>query len=557
MCNLNRIVLTDLVNAVLKAISTQPVRGDFLKGLSGKSKRHVTLVELFIISVLLVAAVLLRVDRLDTPSYTWDEVTDREIAFGYLLGRGITNADREPSQARFPIYVEALVIKYFSDSEAALRSISVVAGVLSLFAVRSVGARAFSQSTGLIAMALAACNPFHLLISRLSGTHGDALLALAYTLGLAILLQFWDRWYKDGCPLFRKQERQGLILFGIVAGIATGCKLTGALLLVNLLFILIADRKGWRHNWVWVGLVGLMWLTFFLLSSPIYMRWDNLLAAWQDQKNWEQIRGFHFMGKVYQVLPWWYWGIVIPIKFTIPFTIAAVFQIVRLLAHWRMSRPTQRLLLFNLFPLSVFVLRHWQSPTYATVLIGPLFALAAHTLVEVAQWARRTWHHGRLRWAALGAAIALLLVPAEYGRVIAVTHPDYLMTGYDFGSKFIGQFWGPAVYHCQGIGQALGFLKTQPPGKVLAPQACILPTSYYRIVYNLPEITFRSELTRPEDVLDYNYVLLNYTVTYMTAPYPLFQQTQVLREGLKRYCVPVYAYGVGTQELVWVYKCDP
>lgn len=534
----------------------QTIRNDFLKDLSKKNERPAKLIELLIVGTLLVVAVLLRVDRLDTPSYTWDEVTDREIAFGYLLGQGITNADREPSQARLPIYLEALVIKYYSDSETALRSISVVAGVLSLFAVRSIGARAFGRSTGLIAMALAAFNPFHLLISRLSGTHGDALIALAYALGLAILLQFWDRWHGDGCLLFRKQERQRLILFGIVAGIATGCKLTGALLLVNLLFIFIADRKGRHRNWVWIVLAGLMWLIFFLFSSPIYLRWDNLLAAWQDQKNWEQIRGFHFMGKVYQVLPWWYWGVVIPIKFTIPFTITAIFQIVRLLIHWRTSKPTQRLLLFNLFPLLIFVLRRWQSPTYATVLIGPLFALAAHTSVEIAQWARRTWRQGRLRWAALGAIIALMLVPAECGRVIAVTHPDYLMTGYDFGSNLIGQFWGPAVYHCQGIGQALKFLKTQSPGKILAPQACTLPTLYYRIVYDLPEITFRSELTRPEEVLEYNYVLLNYTVTYMTAPYPLFQQTQVLREGLKRYCAPVYVYKVGTQELVWVYKCD-
>jgi len=113
------------------------------------------------------------------------------------------------------------------------------------------------------------------------------------------------------------------------------------------------------------------------------------------------------------------------------------------------------------------------------------------------------------------------------------------------------------VYHCQGIGQALEFLSTQPTGSILAPEACTMPTAYYRIVNHLPEITFQSRLAQPEEVLEYDYVLMNYTATYMTAPYPLLQETQVLREGLDRYCTSIYTYQVGDQELVWVYECDP
>jgi hypothetical protein len=214
-------------------------------------------------------------------------------------------------------------------------------------------------------------------------------------------------------------------------------------------------------------------------------------------------------------------------------------------------------LAFNLFPLAAFVARRWQSPTYATVLIVPVFVLAARSLVQLGKVTVWGWRAGGLRQA-LGilAALVLLLVPIESTRVIAATHPDYLMTGYDLGDAVIGQFWGPAVFHCQGAGQALEYVSTQPPGDILAPEACTLPLAYYRIVHDLPEIDFRSDLERPEDVLDYRYVVVPYSAIYMTSPYPLRQQSAVLRQGVERYCAAIYTYGLPGRDLFWAYRCD-
>jgi 4-amino-4-deoxy-L-arabinose transferase-like glycosyltransferase len=514
--------------------------------------------ELVFVAAILLVALALRCTQLDIPSYTWDELTDREIAYSYLMRGDLTEADREPSQARLPIYLEALVIKLWNGSETALRSISVVAGLLSLCLIWRVGRRVFGPPVGLVALGVAAFNPFHLLISRLSGTHGDALLALFYALGLWILLDFWDGWRERSFATFARRERWRLLLFGLVAGVATGAKLTGVLLLANLLPVLIVGRRNWRQVLPWLLASGVLWLGFFLLSSPIYLHPENLLAAWQDQAtHWEQIRGYQFMGRVYETLPLWYWGVVIPIKFTIPVALAVLFQVIWLLVRWRRVGPLPRVLLFNLFPLLIFMARRWQSPTYAAILIVPLFTLVARSLVQLGQVAVRFWRQGGLR-RAVGAlaALGIFLVPAESARVIATTHPDYLMTGYDFGDAVIGEFWGPAVFHCQGAGQALAYLSTQPPGDILAPESCVLPVAYYRIVHDLPEVTFESELEDPANVLAYRYVVLPYSVTYMTAPYPHRQETQVLRQGLDRYCTVIYAYGLPGRDLFWVYRCD-
>lgn len=509
-----------------------------------------------VLALILLLALALRFYRLDTPSYTWDEATDREIAHAYLLGNGLTMADREYSQARLPIYLETLVIKYWGDSEFKLRTIAVIAGAISLIVIWRLGKQVFGSPVGLIAAAIAAFNPFHLLISRLSGTHGDAPLTLFYALSLLLFINFWENWRQRGYAALNTADGSRLLLFGLAAGLATASKLSGAMILANLLLVLVVGRRRWRSVIPWLTGVAAIWLAAFLLASPIYLRPENVIAAWQEQMaNWEQIRGFQFMGRVYEELPLWYWAVVLPLKFTLPVTLAWLFQIAHLIRRWARTTARERILLFNHFPLLVLLARNWQSPTYAAVLVGPIFVLAGRSLVQWGRAARRAWKTRRWSWQRLLALIALLLVVVETGRVIAITHPDYLMTGYDFGDPVIGQFWGPAVFHCQGAGQAMEYVAHQPEGPILTPNACTIMIGYYQIVYDLPEITFQSQMERPEDVLDYRYVLLGYNATYMRSPYPLFQDTAVLREGVNRYCESVYAYGLRNRDLFWVYEC--
>jgi 4-amino-4-deoxy-L-arabinose transferase-like glycosyltransferase len=511
--------------------------------------------EILAVVLLLAAALALRLYQLDIPSYTWDEATDREIAFSYLLNGDLTAADREPSQARLPIYVETLVLKLWGDSEFKLRFPSVIAGALSLLVIWQIGRLVFDPWTGVAAMALAAFNPFHLLISRLSGTHGDALLALFYTLALWLLLKFWQQRHTHEGGKFNATEIRYLLLFGVVSGVATGSKLSGVLILGNLLVIAVRERRTWRRTFPWLLLTGALWASGFLLTSPIYLRWDNVLAAWQDQQqHWQQVRGLHFLGRVYETLPRWYWAVVIPLKFTIPFALALCFQFGWLLTRLKSRRPLEKVLLFNLYPLAALIARRWQSPTYAVLLIGPFFVLAGRTVNQIITLLQGQ-HRQIPRWIKVGALLALLLLSGENARVLAVTHPDYLMTGYDFGDAVIGEFWGPAVFHCQGAAQTLEYLADQPPGEILAPTTCGIMMGYYRIVYDLPEITFQTKLERPEDVLNYRYVIYDYHTTYMTTPYPLKQESAALRKGARQYCDLIHAYQLRDRELFWIYEC--
>jgi hypothetical protein len=320
--------------------------------------------------------------------------------------------------------------------------------------------------------------------------------------------------------------------------------------------VLLRGRRSWQSSVPWLIGTAAIWLLAFLLASPIYLRPENVVAAWQEQTTmWEQIRGYQFMGRIYDTLPLWYWAIVLPIKFTIPVTIAWILQVIFLVRNWLKTETPAQILLLNHFPLLIFLARNWQSPTYAAVLIGPFFVLAGRAMVQLGQMLVDAWRARRWKWQGLLALLALLLVVVETGRVIAITHPDYLMTGYDFGDPVIGQFWGPAVFHCQGAGQAMEHISTQPEGSILSPEACTMMIGYYRIVYDLPEVTFESRFEKPEDVLDYRYVLLGYNVTYLRSPYPLFQDTVVLREGLDKYCEPSYTYGLRDRGLFWVYEC--
>ncbi len=166
---------------------------------------------------ILIGYAFLVVPTVDRLGIGWDEATDFEISQKYRTPWGLLlGSTRDPSQARLPMFIGALVFYVWGESNLILaRYLSVLVGGLTLLAIFVYGKDRFSPPIGLLAAGLLAINPFFLSFARMAFTESDIYLSCTLTWLLVILS--------------RLQEKRSLgwaVLAGICLGLAISSKAT-------------------------------------------------------------------------------------------------------------------------------------------------------------------------------------------------------------------------------------------------------------------------------------------------------------------------------------------
>lgn len=166
---------------------------------------------------ILIGYAFLVVPTVDRLGIGWDEATDFEIAQKYRTPWGLLlGSTRDPSQARLPMFIGAVVFYVWGESNLILaRYLSVLVGGLTLLGIFVYGKDRFSPAIGLLAAGLLAINPFFLSFARMAFTESDIYLSCTLTWLLVILS--------------RLQEKSLLgwaVLAGICLGLAISSKAT-------------------------------------------------------------------------------------------------------------------------------------------------------------------------------------------------------------------------------------------------------------------------------------------------------------------------------------------
>jgi mannosyltransferase len=117
---------------------------------------------------------------------------------------------------------------HLGDSEAVLRSLSVLFAAATIPALYDLGARLFNRRTGLTAAALLAIHPFHIYWSQQARSY--ALLVLLLVISTSLLVS----------ALQAEQARKTWIAYVIVSALACYCHVLGVLVLIA--------------QWLWVGI---------------------------------------------------------------------------------------------------------------------------------------------------------------------------------------------------------------------------------------------------------------------------------------------------------------
>ncbi|MFZ2357843.1 MAG: glycosyltransferase family 39 protein [Anaerolineae bacterium] len=325
--------------------------------------------------VMLLAAGL-RFFRIGTQSLWADEGNSAAMA-----GRSLAEISaRAAADIHPPGYYWLLNLwsRIFGDSEAALRSLSALWGILLVWLVYQIVSRLFDRRTALIAATFAAINPFLIYYSQEARMYSQ-LAALA-----ALLFYGLTRYILHESIVLRADGSSktvsfsglatGVILFAAVAGLYTHYTfplLVGAASLLYGLWVWNSRRRGFVQARL------LHWAMLLIVMAFFYLPWFG--TAWNQLMNWPRSGQAAPLGDALaQVLAVLALGPVSPIEPGSPWLIT--FLALFILGLWPWVRPNGRRAHWLSWGLPLL----WLAAPLALVLLGGLFKPAYMKFLLVA-----------------------------------------------------------------------------------------------------------------------------------------------------------------------------
>lgn len=401
-----------------------------------------------VFTVILVAAAALLMYRLGSVSWTWDEQNDMDIVACLQRSHDPFACLDDIAQTRLPFYIHA-VAATLAPWPATHYVVSAVFGLANLGLVFVLARSRFGKRTALLAMALTATAPAVLASGRMLLSHSNVILT-TFTLATVVA---YDRYDRIGGRRFfwLSAAALGLAVASSVLGVLTALVVAGYWL-------------GSRRRRLWQPLAyGAVAGAVFLISTVIYLRPTNLatfvgvtLGARHGFPEWNYLQlGSSQAPRWYSPLlfalsigPWW----------------GALFAVAPVVLRRRAVGEGARrcgLAIWGAF-MAYLVMKsgvfRYDAPHQQVAWYPLVFVVVAATITELVRRA------GAARSVAIAALVAfggLQLVDA--GRFF----PNYLFHGAQYGSRFVGEFYGPAVFHAQdraAIDRQLDAMVTADPG---------------------------------------------------------------------------------------------
>lgn len=257
--------------------------------------------------------------------------------------------------------------RIFGDSEAALRSLSAVWGILTVWLVYQIVSRLFDRRTALIAAFFAAINPFLIYYSQEARMYAQlAALAALLFYGLARFILHENAVLPadgSGKRISFSGLATGVILFAAVAGLYTHYTFPALIGVATLLYGLWVFNSR-RRGWVRVRLTH--WAMLLIIMAFFFLPW--LGTAWNQLMNWPRSGQEVALGDALaQVLAVLALGPVSPIEPGSPWLIP--FLALFILGLWPWVRANGRRAHWLSWGLPLL----WLAAPVGLVLLGGLF----------------------------------------------------------------------------------------------------------------------------------------------------------------------------------------
>jgi hypothetical protein len=416
--------------------------------------------------------VWLLLHKLGMAGFTWDEIADFDITLDYSRhGRFFDNVV-DPSQGRLSHILATPFLHFLGETSFAFKLPFALAGLGGAGMLWWVCRRAYSRTTAALVVAFYLSNPYVLAASRTAATAGDALV-LVLAIGCVGALHRWvttTAFWPWGA------------LTAVACGAATAAKWTNGLWLPGAMAVALWYGRR-RHGsllagavWCEIATFGAIACVVAMLGSPTLLHGLPFIQDAIASSASYDTRITGYLGMYRQRPPWQYFPLLTLSKLTPPmaalFLVAGAFVAGRA-AHLRTAGPLVPISLLALLPCLPLAHKGFQNAQYY---VGAVVTVA----VIVAAFVDRMQRAERLRAPMLVTVVALLFCQLGFSFSLS---PDFLQAGRHFGASMQGEFWGPAVNHCQCGPWTLAQLNALA-GTGEAPVAYVLEACHNALMYD-------------------------------------------------------------------------
>ncbi|HEX9458353.1 MAG TPA: glycosyltransferase family 39 protein [Thermoanaerobaculia bacterium] len=414
-------------------------------------------------ALIFAAFAFLHLYRIGSISPTWDEGTDLGIIHCLATTHDPFACLDDISQTRLPHYVHAAVLA-ITPSIKAQYLVSFLASALTLILLYAFARREFGIAVATMTAALYVTSPQLLASGRMLLTHANILFTL-FTTASFIAFYYAVSAGSRGRAVARVVDPETapprdpaatskgwLIISAIAFGLATSCSILGVFngLFIAVFYAMTIVRER-RASWLDLIYLPISVATFFA-TSVIYLK-PELFRALIRACTLPSVYPFwNYLGLGSPHAPWYFSLVVFFIKIG-PWWLAVAA------VCWAISRrpaprtPQRAFLAALVIALAInFALKglvfHYDAPHHQ-VQFYPLVYLGIAAISLGYEFRRRVS-------APLVAAIAVCFAIQLYD--VVRFFPNYLFYGSQYGERFIGEFYGPAVMHAQDRGPVNAYL---------------------------------------------------------------------------------------------------
>jgi hypothetical protein len=369
-----------------------------------------------VLTATLAAFVFLHVHRMGGTGWTWDEAGDLSIVGCIQKSGNAFDCLGDISQTRLPFLIHAAG----PDAEQDYLDhyyISLAFSLMTLIVVVAFAFHAYGPGAAALTALLCATSIPILTAGRMLLSHGSIIFCFFSTLSFV------------GALLFaRGGKRQWLVVSAIAFGASVASSAMGVLNILALLAIYIAARRyAWRDL-----LLGPVAVAVFFAMSVIYIDPDNFRALIKACLDPQAFGFWNYFETGASWAPWWFPPLILAVKIGPWWLILAAVcayraRVDRLLVAFLVAFAANLFLKGAVFG---YETPHHQVQWYPVL------------LVTIAAIVASAWNR------AVMAAVALCLSIQVYD--VVRFFPHYPFYGSQYGERFVGEFYGPAVLHGQG-----------------------------------------------------------------------------------------------------------
>lgn len=471
--------------------------------------------------------------QMGTITPTQDERTDLAIVTCYSQSWSVFSCPYDISQTRLLYYTHAFFQSLFKDAGmTAHYVVSFFSGFFTLLTMYWFTKKYYGQLVGITTVVLLVGSIPLLTTTRTILTHSNALFMLTTVLTVTL---FYDA--------LTTRNRKRLLISSVMLGISISVNLLGVYTILYLI-VLASTYKKSLFNKKTIVLCLLFPIASFFATSIFYLKPSNFLNFILDVLTDRSILFpyWNYLQLNTSQSPWWFGLLLFIIKlgpvWAISYLASCLYFLqkrYRIKQHIRFLLVTGGFLL--LYLLSKPLLFHYDAPHHHVHLYPFVYLTIAFSFVHL--------------YAHLRPPVKLLLLS-----VVCISFswqlyemkqffPNLLFYGAQYGQRFVGEFYGPAVFQCQdqaAINEKLNQLLTEKQTLVATWHSCI----------QVP----RTKFTQFDENFTVQGRFFAYT-DYVSTYHSRFPDNAAYLQFIAAYCKPYYTYSFPTNFQAYkIYQCD-